>query len=147
MIMIWIWMWQEFIHLIWQLSDGSCLSESVAFDNNRASLLRHWAISSPIIKSTFHYDGQIDELNEMVPDEEALLGTYCGYIGKIKKVSQWKNKKHSMWRVDIYCDSTGEVANINFEISCENCQHMKILSCQKHTMKGKHWWKYQIKEN
>ena len=106
------------------------------------------AYSAPNIKSAFRDIGQIDETNEVIPNEKNLLGTYRGSIGEdhhalhnafpiIKKYydDTFLNGKVSEDKfdedgVEYDCDSTGTIVSRYFDIARENCQRSKVLSCQ-----------------
>ena len=105
------------------------------------------AFSSSVIKSAFRDNGQINELNDVIPNEKALLGTYRGpineshYLNDSKKIIKMFYKEMFMngkisessfdkEGVDQDRNSTGDIINRDFEISKENCQRAKVLLSQ-----------------
>ena len=105
------------------------------------------AYSAPIIKSAFRDNGQIDESNEVIPNEKSLIGTYRGSIDEQHYLQQAypiieKYYKETFLNgrivessfdtanVEHDRDSKGEVVSRDFDIARENCQRAKVLSCQ-----------------
>ena len=64
------------------LSNYLRLKKSIIVGLSKLPSAMENAISSSIIKSAFRDNGQINELNDVIPNEKALLGTYHGVINE-----------------------------------------------------------------
>ena len=97
------------------------------------------AFSSSIIKSAFRDNGQLDDVNEVLPSMKNLLGTYCGVIGKDHILNDGNKliKKYykEMFMSGAIAESTFDIDNIpqdrdskgniitrDFSVSSENRQ-------------------------
>ena len=92
------------------------------------------AYSAPIIKSAFRDNGQIDESNEVMPNEKSLIGTYRGSIDENHYLQHAFQIIHKYYKetflngrivessfdnanVEHNRDSKGEVVSCDFDIA------------------------------